>query len=100
MQSSFSDGSSKIVVSWTTDDQGKLFADGVQMEQNTNWRVASHTTLPCSTLMVAFQLQNVGADHGFLASIEDLHWLTGDGILKCTSDSNMAIIDDWKLLGK
>ena len=82
------------MLTWTVNKEGSVFTDGLLINQ-TKWRETLQTSLPCSTSLVAFAVNNTGDKTGLLASLDNT-WATGDPGLKCTDNVSLAYANDWK----
>ena len=89
------------MLSWTVDDIGTVYADGVQLGHSNNWVQTTQTELPSNTSLVAFELINPNdpsglLDVGLLASLDNT-WSTGDPGMKCADADSLTSTNDWKL---
>ena len=83
------------ILSWTVDNEGTLYSDGVQVGHSSDWQETTQTTLPFFSSLLAFSLKDDLGQAGLLASLDN-SWSTGDPGLRCTDDASMVLFDDWK----
>lgn len=88
------------MVSWTVDDGGKIYTDGVLLDENNVWYVTTSTAIHEHVSIVAFELRNAHSDKGIIASY-DVGWTTADiDYWRCTGDPSKIPSDlSWTMKG-
>ena len=74
--------SGPFVLSVTCDNQMKVFADGVHLGSNNNWKETTHVTIPADTGVITIECYDHGVAGGIIASgsnglVTDASWKCG-----------------------